>query len=165
MLRRARPIDVLTVQTPRMRLNTSLALGGRSRVPVFVLLVFLALARCRSASYPVLCTAPPLPIETQILILDSVVSTSILAGKVLPAGAEGWAPEGQPRLEIWRSDGRGPHHVVSVRLDGTWPPMQLAAGTYCFRASALGYTSIMARVRIARHAPAIPLDVRLPFGI
>jgi hypothetical protein len=52
-----------------------------------------------------------------------------------------------------------------VAHDGKIATRELPAGTYCFRAAALGYASVIGRVRVDASFAVVPLDIRLPLGL
>jgi hypothetical protein len=122
----------------------------------------LALMKCATALPLDVCRGIPLPDVSEVVMVNAV-TTSRMAGRVLPKGADQWSPESEPSLQLWSTD--RPPITLHVAVDGTVESIQPPPGSYCFIASARGYAAVMGRVRIDGSKPVTVLDVRLSLGV
>jgi hypothetical protein len=141
-------------------------------VTITVLAISLTgLARCDrrviqagSPSSEWTCIPDVRPNCVEIRLLPNVAVLRRIEGSVNPVGAEGWLSRNRPILAVWSHDNSRLRHQISVRLDGRIAPIDLPEGQYCFQASAIGFGSVVGRIRIERLGPDDSLDVRLPLA-
>jgi hypothetical protein len=139
--------------------------------PFWLLVVFI-LSACASTNSPPPGTLAPdwvcewnaLASETEIVFLPGVHSTNRFVAIVKPLNGKEWLRTNEPALEIWSHDKRM-HRTRRVDMDGSVEPVALPPGQYCFRASALGFATVIGRVRIDRRVSSTPLDVWLALGL
>ena len=108
------------------------------------------------------CALEIRPNDTEIRLLPKIVSSHRILGTVKPLMTEEWLTENQPIFEVWSPDDPRTRLRSRVGLDGRIVPMDLQPGRYCFRASAVGFGSVVGRIWIVRSVSDALLDVRLP---
>lgn len=136
------------------------------------LLVLLALSGCAprisappgALSPDWVCEWKARASETEVVFLSGVHSTDRFVAIVKPLNGNEWLPTNEPTLEVWSYDKRV-HRASRVGMDGSIETMALPPGQYCFRASALGFATVIGRVRVDRRMTSGPLEVWLALGL
>jgi hypothetical protein len=102
--------------------------------------------------------------DAEIILLPGVAVSKHLLGTVRPLRGNEWLVGNQPTFVVWAHETGTLRHSNPVALDGRIVSRDLPAGQYCFRASAVGFGSVIGRLRIDPTAADTPLDVRLPLA-
>jgi hypothetical protein len=102
--------------------------------------------------------------DTEIIRLPTAAVSKRLFGTIKPLGGGEWLAGNQPTFVVWAHDTATLRHSEPVALDGRIVSRDLPAGRYCIRVSAVGFGSVIGRLRIDPAATDTPLDVRLPLA-
>lgn len=104
------------------------------------------------------------PIEHIVIVIEKPFRVRHVKGKITSEGGE-WPEEAIFLVDLVDPANPGARRSIDVAADGSFELNEVLAGEYCFRAGAVGWQSVIAKIVITDKPDQEVISITLPLGV